>query len=560
MNLINLANSRIPMMPISHVWIYYCRGIHVKSLDSVITSRYKNIFQTSWKCVAACGLFLGLSIATYGYSTSEKSAMMIAKKKFDESYTYESKRRILSYLPEPRLPILENQNFEEWTQDKWAQQFIRANGEIRRSWLLKTINYMRENLIKEINTFSDTNLKIKELQNILPISLELTVMTEEIIQEKIKINGNVSSDILNTTLSHQSDTPYSISSKLVQFAISSYPGQQDELILYLQSDSNLNDINNINKSNLITTHQNNDQIKQALIELKVIYDALHPLVRESILLRVAISTISHVRHSNPHQYKEFVKDRIIGLLKRNLVADRHIISEIRTVFENLPVGLQAKMFLTSLNLAKSSDSSNSSNSSKWKVMRDMMGHSIVLIKLGQIAAEDPNLPKELREILSNLRNSNKQQSLIDLWSRIPESVRADIVTVGKCLGVGSIKQVHQITMKEIEIINKNNENINYVLCCVKGGIEDDALSTFKALEKVSEIEGIVKRLKSIVMREIDMCREAQAFEILRSSKFGLQSFVHIPEVMRVTTQFMIRTEAIGTTLAELYKNPNQLSP
>jgi hypothetical protein len=510
-----------------------------------LTKNIKNIF-TSTKLIKPTnkykyffgGLAIGLGVAGYLFLTPEQTQMKVAKKKFDKSYSYESKLKILSYLPEPRFPISENisgSNTQEtdikFTIEEWAKILNTGSTQIENNWLLQTINYMREQLLTEIATFPDVKTRIDELQKILPISLELTIKLENEIQNELQIANSISAEILNNTLVY-SLIPYSINSKLVELAIMSFPGQQDILIKCLKNNSNLNVLTEkINNDN-----DNINNVSTALSKLQEYYTKLHPVVQDKILQNVVMSSINKIKQLDNKTYDNLIDTHVIRKFDKNNFSKNYL-DEIKIVFSNLPSELQARMFITSLN----------NYTSELDFFHELMSQSVVFIKLGQIIAEDPFIASDLRAILSDFRDSNKEQNLIEFWNKMPESMRSEIDSVGKCVGVGSVKQVHKLKLKKSD--NK------YVLCCIRKGVEDDALGTLKALDNVPQIKGLVRRLEKIIMNEITLWFEADAFKTFKKSDLGNCDFVSVPNICHVTNQYLIRDEAVGSTLSKLYNTP-----
>ncbi len=50
--------------------------------------------------------------------------------------------------------------------------------------------------------------------------------------------------------------------------------------------------------------------------------------------------------------------------------------------------------------------------------------------------------QDYRDLLGALRDRNETMSPSDFWRQLPVSVRGRISRLGKCLGTGSVKQVH----------------------------------------------------------------------------------------------------------------------
>ena len=55
-------------------------------------------------------------------------------------------------------------------------------------------------------------------------------------------------------------------------------------------------------------------------------------------------------------------------------------------------------------------------------------------------AEDPAVPMDYRILLGSLRDDNEPMAASSFWQGVPPTVRSQVTHLGRCLGVGSVKQ------------------------------------------------------------------------------------------------------------------------
>ena len=168
---------------------------------------------------------------------------------------------------------------------------------------------------------------------------------------------------------------------------------------------------------------------------------------------------SHAKSSDDETaldtYVRVIDQNLIGPLRVDARISDDILSQVRQIFLALPAGIQARVLLTGIRHVVDEDLRFSQQSPGFTPLigvqkRDsavlakklLSSGGVVAVKLAQMLAEDPKIPQEYRELLGSLRDSNETMSPSDFWRQLPSSVRDRITSLGKCLGTGSVKQVH----------------------------------------------------------------------------------------------------------------------
>jgi hypothetical protein len=397
-----------------------------------------------------------------------------------------------------------------------------------------TVNYMRESLLAEIREIDDLKSRLQELRNVIPNSFELYSAIENELKAEIAKNGWIDSDILERSIV-DSRTPYSINVKVLRAALTAFPGPFDVMYSLLRGGCDIEGAADqiIKGSDGDRENINISDLKRSLLSIKTEFNKLDEGIQKYILEGVATDLIEYISKNKQGDYNRVIAEAFTSKLSN----DEHIkpiLDYIPSVFKALPVYIQAKMFVSSLNKFDSNEA----------FLKSLMGDAgIVAIKLGQILSEDPNVPDTYRSVFSSLRDTNEACSISDFWNLIPISMRKDIQSLGKCMGVGSVKQIHIAKMKDGSL---------KAVALIRKGAEDDAVATLKALSEIDFMEPIVGRIRKLVFNEMDLLLEYEAFNKLKHSPYGREPYISIPNVGNISLRCLIRDFGNGSTLAKIY--------
>jgi len=538
-------------------------------------NKYTNTIRINKKILYGCiglGIATGSTIAWYYLKDPEKTLTTQLKKSFDEEYSYVAKLAMYARVPEPKFSLdfyNNNNNFNTnipFTIDKWVNTVNDISQKFENGLWNKTVIYMRNSLLEYIDEIPDLRMRLQGYRKIYSDSLELSVILEEQLENEMKKTGWISSDILNENIL-TSRSPSSNEVKLLQLAIMSFPGPIDHLFEYLIGNININrlmsfintpaknaaedsikgviNIDNSNKKEDIENIEN-DLIKN-LIKIKTQFDILHPSIQKYMLENVMAKLLTIVKNKNEGNFVNILQKHLLTKLSDNKDIES-LIDQLVKIFEALPPNIQSKMMLTALK-KKNCDNNINSNYEDIKFLKDLINDAgIVAIKLGQILSEEPKMPQKYRDIFSNLRDDNEPIGLLQYWESILPSMRNNISSLGILLGVGSVKQVQLIKLKD--------DNRIMAIAVIKKGSEDDVVSALDALSTIKEIKGIVSRIRKMVFKELDLWMEYESFEKIRRSHYGKQDFITIPHISSVSLNCLIRDAISGKTLSKLLKSEN----
>lgn len=489
-------------------------------------------------CFAGTIVGMGSAFGVYKYCYDpEKVLTTQIKKNFDEEYSYAAKMALFMRVPEPKLDIDDiinnksDKNNEPLSISKWAFLVDKYTKDLEDGTLTKTTNYMRNWLLNYINDIPDIRMRFQGYRKIFNNSIELSILYEEQLQQILKKDKWIDADLLNEFVDvNKASVSYSNEFILLKIGLITYPKRHDQLFKYLNGDINVDQLmDNVNDNNI--------QIEQSLIIIKQKFNKLHPKVQEKLLEDVVIYLGKHTDFEsifeNQLTEKFYDNQKLLSFVPQLVI-----------IFKGLPKHIQAKMLITSIK-----QQNNHILNDEIRFLKKLLCDAgIVAIKLGQILAEDPAISPEYREILSDLRDDNQPSDILTFWSSILPSMRNDIKSLGICLGVGSVKQVH--------LIKLNNDGVK-AIAVIKQGSEDDVVSTIKALSNIKAINGVLSRIKKMVFKELDLWMEYESFDQLKKSEYGKHHFISIPEVMNMSLNCLIREVADGKTLSNLAKT-NQL--
>lgn len=477
------------------------------------------------------GVFVGLVIGGgclyYKYRDPIKTINNRILKEYNDSYTIYTKATLVSLLAEPNIIVDPSDNKNEVSFSRWSYTVTEVLDGIEMNIGYKTLTYMRNDLLEETKNMTDPVAQIRLIKEVIPNSLERGIILNQIVSENIK-SDRVNTKILNEC-GKTLDESYSVMTKILIGSISTFPKIADLYeILYNNTDADINDY----VEKVIPTEQpkTKAQLVSAINRIKGYYKKSD--IQEYISCNVFAHVIENIKAC---ELDDLIRKYIICKLDF-LKCDQDMVRDIIIFAKGIPTRILAGIIYDSYN-----------NDPDMFVKRAISRCGIIAIKLGQILSESPNVPDNIRKIFSDTRHGNTPVSMINFYHNIPPAYRSQIVSLGRSIGVGSVKQVH---------VFENNDSIIKVIGLTHERAEDDSIAILNALSGIGSVRGIVERIRDIVSGELDLVLERRAFDEFRRSKLGKTGIVKFPTVDAASIKCIIRDFVPGRTLSQTHSVPD----
>jgi len=163
------------------------------------------------------------------------------------------------------------------------------------------------------------------------------------------------------------------------------------------------------------------------------------------------------------------------------------------------------------------------------------------IKLAQLYAEDTKVSSKWKDIICSTKEKNKPSSIIEIYKNIRNY--GSFEEIGKCIGVGSIKQVHFV---------KPKDGVYHILGIRKLNCESKAKTVLNALKYISGFRQIAIDLEKIIDSEVNLNDEAYAFDIIQTNRFRESGIISFTTVVSSSLSTIFRTKIDGDTVNTLY--------
>lgn len=176
---------------------------------------------------------------------------------------------------------------------------------------------------------------------------------------------------------------------------------------------------------------------------------------------------------------------------------------------------------------------------------------VVAIKVAQQICEDPEVPQRFRDVLESLRDQNLEVDSLGAWSQIGrsgvtyEAGQRGYTLLGKRLGTGSVKQANRL-------LDETNTKPPAVIAFLKPGAAEEIEESLRALAVDQELEPIVGRVRSMLMRELDLHQEAQAFRTM-AEHLAPWDFIRVPKVFASSREALVREMSPGTPVSAILR-------
>jgi len=463
---------------------------------------------------------------------------------------------------------------------KWAQHVDAMYATLDSSLLLSAKSDLRQRLVLEILEEKSWTLeeKLFQIREVMPPSVERNVVVDEILDDASNgTAGNwLSREVLEANPPTLQATPCEASTSLMRTAITFFPGATNKLVLMLRDRISCHNV----AESLATSIEDRAEIEVALEHLKAQFQKLHPSIQYYVLYEGIVSTItmlpklapdgptpppssSNVNASKdiptgsvnapplrPYElYQRAIDVDLLGPLRRDAKISAGVLEQVKHVFLALPPFIQGRILLTAIEHPFSKGDATSDEQAE--LVRDLLSAGgIVAVKLAQMIAEDPRVPLHYKTMLGSLRDTNEKMGIAEMWHSVPQTVRKRILYLGRCLGVGSVKQV-QSALMEVPADSKHPGQRNTVAVGVlRRGVEEDALATLSALEASEDLQPVAQRLGSMVYGEFSLFNEGQVLQEFAQTSITQNPLFKVVEVIHHSPKCLIESIAQGDTVAK----------
>jgi hypothetical protein len=263
--------------------------------------------------------------------------------------------------------------------------------------------------------------------------------------------------------------------------------------------------------------------------IKKYYDGLNDKEKDYVIEKITSAVVDYTKQSG--KFDKVIETGVDHIGANPLMSD--IIKEnkddIIKFFSNLKRSTQTKLIKIIMVYGKDEDK-------LIPKMIDALGP--VGIKLAQLFAEDTEVSDKWKEVINHTREHNPSSPIIDVYKNI--QVHGTFTEIGKCIGVGSIKQVH--------FVRDADGNVN-ILGLKKNHCEESAKEVIYALKKIKKYRKIAHDLEKIIEGEMNFNDEKDAFNIIKTPRFIASGILDFPEVVDTSSGTIVRKLIDGSTIA-----------
>ncbi len=461
--------------------------------------------------------------------------------RFTAAATLDQRRQVYSELTAtlaraPRPPAPASKDRAAW-QEALGRAVDALDGDVQ---TLK--DELLVALLGEARALGDRAATLAEIQRLLPASVERDAELDALVADGW--NDRATLDAVH----HYGASNFTTeSAQLLVETIGTFPGDVAEFVGFLRGEGSTAD--------LITDARLAPEDAPHLERLRAIYGGFAPSTQSRIVTAAVDKLLTLVERGDPN-VERVARDR--GFASARALVDhvldekafsaiaadpdgKEIIGDVRTVLDALPVSIRARIFTTVLLDPPTQDAPT-------LLKRIMVAAGAVAIKVGQQLSEDPAVPKRFRDALEDVRDQNQRMTPLGVWARVPTAQRAKIAALGPTLGTGSIKQVLLVRPDPSLGIA---EDVEVVAAVVRQGVDEDITGSVAALDVLPHLRHVGRRVKPMLERELDLPREARAFEELERSAVGQLEIVAVPQVVAADHHFLMRRSTGGRTIAQI---------
>ena len=494
---------------ISHAYHNSRMSTLIKHLSKHIRNVRTLIIKNPYKTIIGCTCTTTLCVGTALYKHPEIITIIYD---FKIATAPPEKRTDIIHKIEYPLDITSGSNIESpkhLTYDEWITIVKKADRKIFKQSIFGRIDEYKNNAFIALKTkYNEPNLMINEIIRLYGNSIEAYNKINEYIEEYIEANEWISCESLDILKNYdfaRSKSP--IINTLIN-AILICPIPIDKVIAELYSDSQ------------------NVQI------IKSYFDKLSKEEKDFVVLSVLTQLVYYTRKMNKHdELKQHILNMCDSPMVSQLIKDK--IDTLIAIFNNLKPETCAQIIK---NMIINKDNENQ----MILEMIDILGP--IGIKIAQLFAEDPLISVEWKNLLKHCQEKNKKLSYIDIYSNI--NMYGSMTHFGKCLGVGSIKQVHLI---------KNNDKI-MILGIKKNKTEERSKEIINAIKIIPEFKKLAKDFEKIVKTEMNLNDEVDGYDVIKTPRFMNSNLLSFPDIYDASSNSILRENIKGKTIAKLVEN------
>ena len=402
---------------------------------------------------------------------------------------------------------------ESVVNNDWESNCWLIFNKIKNNMIYNFYNRMKLNLLDEINNM-DNKTKLLYINKVYHNSFELKYNVQNILKKELIDNKIIDVKYLDNI--YTNDNIESIDLICMKYLILTYPNKKHifTIIQSIINDSPQDVLDLVSSENI-----------NKIIQYIKSYDKT---IREKLCEELLTEIFTYIQDEDKDYIKTMFKEIINDIDEIKSYSDI-----LYDIYINLPNKTKSKILIEFIHYKK-----HNSIEILTKGIIDNVG--VVFVKLFQILAEDPKTPDKFVKLFEKTLCENKQDEIIDFWNNIPTPLKNNIKYFGKCVGTGSIKQVHKI----IDL----NDNV-MVMASVKSSVLDDAIDTLNVLRNIPELNGVIDKLGDLIYSELNLYNEFKSFEQLHKIKDKLN--IIIPKVNYPTPKTIMREYIDGNTINEV---------
>ena len=441
----------------------------------------------------------------------------VFKQKMKKTTDLESQINIITFMDNPTnvnnwLKLNNtNRSMTKLSYDEWLETINKTKIFFLEKSFFGTISSTKEELVKKITTCKNAKKTIEEILQIYGHTIEAQHKIDEYIDNYIIDNNWISySDIKLLKNVHIENSSSSIINMLI-LAILTCPLDIIEIIDELMSNGKTNKVE----------------------ILKCYFDGLTVWEKEYVIETVIMYGLQELHKNNQLQifYDKIKEQFMLNSLIKNKMES--YVDSFIFILSKLPINKTSKVIRAFLMNKQDEE----------LLIKSLINEfGIVGIKIAQFYSEYPAIPDKYKNILRDFKETNIKMSYFDIAKKINNDENSSL---GKVIGVGSVKQVHLIKY----------ENDTNILGFTKANIEEDSQIVLDILKKLPLFAKMATDFKKIISEELILLNECEAFNKLSSiDRFRNSNCFVFPEILDVSVSTIQREFIKGNTIGKLYES------
>lgn len=439
----------------------------------------------------------------------------IFKTKMNKTRDLESQINIISFMDNPTninnwIRLNKGNKTTKLSYEQWLETINKSKILFLEKSFFGIISLAKEDIVKKICKTDNPKKAIEEILQIYGHTIEAKYKIDEYIDKYIAENKWISYSDINLLKNIHIENSSSAIINMLIISILTCPLDITEVINELLSHSKTNKVE----------------------ILKEYFDKLTIQEKEYVIESVIMYGLEELYRTNQQKIfydkikEQLMSNSLIGVKMKNYV-DSFIF-----ILSKLPMDKTSKIVRSFL----------MNKHDETLLIKSIINEfGIVGIKIAQYYSEYPTIPEYYKNILRNFKEENVKMSYFDIANKINSE---DNCSLGKVIGIGSVKQVH---------LMKHNENTS-ILGFTKANIETDTQIILDILKKIPEYAKMANDFKKIISEKLILFNEYNAFNKLASiDRFRNSDCFIFPEILDVSI-FTIQREFIeGNTIGKLHQ-------